>query len=158
MSYKVIRNIDKLGRVVLPKSLRESLNIKIGDALELNVESGKLVISKFNRLLSISDFADIVCESIYDITGDICIISDEHNVISASGISKGILGKPLNISGNSIMLNDKSITIVDHLKSDIKKDGKVIGSILVASKDKKVSSPLSTIEILARYLGAASNG
>lgn len=49
-STDIIRRVDDLGRIVIPKEIRNRLNIKEGEALELFVENDKLVFEKYNNI------------------------------------------------------------------------------------------------------------
>ena len=54
----IIRKLDELGRIVIPKDLRKKLGIREGDLLEMNFENGKIVVEKFKN----SSVEDIVAD------------------------------------------------------------------------------------------------
>ena len=54
----IVRKLDELGRIVIPKDLRKKLNLREGDLLEMNFENGKIVLEKFKD----SSVADIVAD------------------------------------------------------------------------------------------------
>lgn len=59
----IVRKIDDLGRIVLPKELRKHLNIKSGDDFEINIESNKIVLEKYSRLETFEEYINkiIIC-------------------------------------------------------------------------------------------------
>lgn len=57
----IIRKIDELGRIVLPKELRKYLNINPGDDFQINIEDQKIILEKYSRLSNIkTELIDIV--------------------------------------------------------------------------------------------------
>lgn len=46
MKIKIIRKIDKLGRIVIPKDVRKTLNIELGDNVEISIDGGRIIIKK----------------------------------------------------------------------------------------------------------------
>lgn len=96
----VVRRIDELGRVVIPKEIRTNLRIREGDHLEIYInDQQNIVLKKHSLLISMKDFADILVESIYaDIKRDI-IITDTDTVLAAAGKNKkDYAGKPISES------------------------------------------------------------
>ena len=61
----IVRRIDELGRIVIPKDLRKQLGIQEGDLLEMNFENEKIVIEKFED----TTVQDIV-SSLWDCVAD----------------------------------------------------------------------------------------
>ena len=52
-STGIVRNLDPLGRIVVPKELRTLLGIKSGDGIEIYVEEDKIILKKYNNSCSI---------------------------------------------------------------------------------------------------------
>lgn len=85
----VVRRIDELGRIVIPKEIRRTLKIKEGTPLEIySGENGELLLKKYSPILEISDFASEVAESIFSATDCNVIVTNMDKVISASGHAK----------------------------------------------------------------------
>ncbi|MEG1923414.1 MAG: stage V sporulation T C-terminal domain-containing protein [Clostridia bacterium] len=82
----IIRRIDELGRIVVPKELRNSLKIKDGTSMEIftNDES-ELVLKKYNPMGNINDFADNLAESIRRVYPVTVLITDKDSIISSAG-------------------------------------------------------------------------
>lgn len=85
----IVRKLDNLGRLVIPKEIRRCMRIKEGSPIEFGLlPSGEIVLSKYSLVGQISDYADDFC----DILGEICeatvIITDRDKVLASYGISK----------------------------------------------------------------------
>ena len=93
----IVRRIDDLGRVVIPKEIRRTMRIQEGDPLEIYTNNeGAVLFKKYSQVGDISEFADQYAQAINDITGYVTVVTDKDNVISASGIpKKDIVGKNL---------------------------------------------------------------
>ena len=85
----IVRRIDDLGRVVIPKEIRKTLRIRDGDPLEIFTEKdGQVIFKKYSPMEGIGDFAPNICDAIYKTVGICAAICDRDTVIAASGISK----------------------------------------------------------------------
>lgn len=88
----VVRRIDELGRIVIPKEIRRTFRIKEGTPLELYIgDDEEVILKKYSPVLEISYFADEIAESIFSTLSTPVIVVDNDRVISAVGINKGIL-------------------------------------------------------------------
>lgn len=85
----IVRRIDDLGRVVIPKEIRRTLHIKNGDPLEIyTTENGGVILKKYSALKDLSDFASQYAESLAKTSGHTMIITDRDAVVAVSGASK----------------------------------------------------------------------
>ena len=62
----VVRRIDDLGRIVIPKEIRKNLHIKNGETLEIYLESENIVLKKYSPLGNINNFYKTYVDSIYE--------------------------------------------------------------------------------------------
>ena len=82
----IVRRIDDLGRVVIPKEIRRTLHIREGDPLEIYTEKdGEVIFKKYSPMGDLSDFAAQICDSIGKNTGRIAAISDRDSIIALAG-------------------------------------------------------------------------
>lgn len=89
----IVRRIDELGRIVIPKEIRRRYRIKEGDSLEIFIsDNGEIILKKYSPFEELSDFAKLYCESIWQNTGNIIAMSDTERYIACSG-KKEIIGK-----------------------------------------------------------------
>ena len=85
----IVRRIDDLGRVVIPKEIRRTLRIREGDPLEIFTASdGEVIFKKYSPIGELTDFALQYADVLNRATGVPVLISDRDHIISASGISK----------------------------------------------------------------------
>ena len=96
----IVRRIDDLGRVVIPKEIRRTMRIREGDPLEIYTErDGEVIFKKYSPMGELNEFAGQICESLYKTVGATALICDRDGVIAAAGSAKKeLLDKA--ISGN----------------------------------------------------------
>lgn len=107
----IVRRIDDLGRVVIPKEIRRTLRIREGDPLEIFVDrDGEVILKKYSPIGELGDFAKEYAESLADSTGHIAMIADRDVVIAVSGASKkDYLEKPISDDVESAMEDRKTV-------------------------------------------------
>ena len=82
----IVRRIDDLGRVVIPKEIRRTLRIREGDPLEIYTEKdGEVIFKKYSPMGDLTDFASQICDSIGRNTGHIAVVCDRDSVIAVAG-------------------------------------------------------------------------
>jgi len=94
-STGVIRRIDELGRIVIPKEIRRNLGIRDGENVEIFTESDSIILKKYYRMSTNTDLASNLCELIYNDFNYKIMITDREKVIASSGISENIINKNL---------------------------------------------------------------
>jgi len=81
----IVRRIDELGRVVIPKEIRRTLRLKESDPLEIFTERDMLCFKKYSPITSIADFAEGICATLNDFTGRLALVTDGDVVLCAKG-------------------------------------------------------------------------
>ena len=85
----IVRRIDDLGRVVIPKEIRKTLRIREGDPLEIFTDKeGEVILKKYSPICELSDFAQQYAESLHKSSGHITCISDRDMIIAVCGAPK----------------------------------------------------------------------
>ncbi len=85
----IVRRIDDLGRVVIPKEIRRTLRIREGDPLEIYTErDGEVIFKKYSPMGDLTELAAQICDSIAKNTGHIAAVSDRDSIIAVAGASK----------------------------------------------------------------------
>ena len=104
----IVRKIDDLGRVVIPKEIRRTLRIREGDPVEIFVDhEGEIVLKKYSLICELGDFAREYAESLYDATGHIAIVTDRDQTMAvAGGSKKEFLDQPIG-AGVDKAMNDR---------------------------------------------------
>ena len=92
----IVRRVDDLGRIVIPKEIRRTLRIREGDPLEIYTEKdGGVIFRKYSPMGDLQEFAAQMCESIGSATGHIAAISDRDSIIALHGVAKReLMDKP----------------------------------------------------------------
>lgn len=145
----IIRRIDDLGRIVIPKELRRSLRIKNGDTLEVFVEGESIILKKYSPMESIEDAALKYVESFNQVIKHNVIVCDKDKVIAASGnLKKNYIGKNISeFTDRSIERRDsfverqkKTFSFVDGVEdfgyysfSSIVNNGDTLGCVIIIS-------------------------
>lgn len=172
-STGMIRKIDDLGRIVIPKEIRKTLKIREGDSLEIYIEGDRILL---NRYAPLGDFIeDIVAlgESIANNTDTNICITDTKQVVIATGylereylykdISKELLEKMderilwQNKGENKIRIieNENLSKDVNQVIMPIIYEGSVLGSVILLTNDvnKKITeTELKLVKVIADYL------
>ena len=85
----IVRRIDDLGRVVIPKEIRRTLRIREGDPLEIYVDrDGEVILKKYSPIGELGEFAREYADSLFEGMGHITLIADRDVVIAAAGPAK----------------------------------------------------------------------
>lgn len=107
----IVRRIDDLGRVVIPKEIRRTLRIREGDPLEIFVDrDGEVILKKYSPIGELGDFAKEYAESLADSSGHITLISDRDVIIAVSGGSKkDFIDKPIGPEIEQVMEERKTL-------------------------------------------------
>ena len=92
----IVRRVDDLGRIVIPKEIRRTLRIREGDPLEIYTEKdGGVIFRKYSPMGDLQDFAAQMCEAIGSNTGRIAAVSDRDAIIALCGAPKReLMDKP----------------------------------------------------------------
>lgn len=156
----IVRRIDDLGRVVIPKEIRRTLRIREGDPLEIFTDrDGEIILKKYSPIGELSEFAKQYTEALSQATGHITFIADKDQIIAiAGGSKKDYLEKKLSPElekaiqeRNHILVNGKEgnylpITNEEGDRSfhsqliyPIISEGDSIGAVIFASKDEAAS-------------------
>ena len=153
----VVRRIDDLGRVVIPKEIRKTLHIKEGDPLEIFTDKdGGIILKKYSPIGELTEFATEYAETLSKTTGHIAFITDKDTVIAVSGGSKKEYLEQ-NVSDELERLmedkevytskenSDKAMPITQNDKNDklnnsqvvypIVSNGDTIGTVILLSKE-----------------------
>lgn len=174
----VVRRIDDLGRIVIPKEIRKVLRIKEGDPLEIFTDKeGEVILKKYSPIGELSEFASGYAETLSRTTGHIACITDKDTVIAVSGASKKEfleqdLSKELEqlMDDKEVYLskenNEVSIPVTKNENKERKLNsqvvypiiaqGDVIGSVILLSKDSKTKmgeTEAKVVESAAGFLG-----
>ena len=95
-STGVVRRIDELGRIVIPKEIRRNLGIRDGENIEIFTENDSIILKKYYRMSTSSDLASNLCELVYNNFNYKIMITDREKIIACAGFSADIKNHLLN--------------------------------------------------------------
>ncbi|PKM81430.1 MAG: stage V sporulation protein T [Firmicutes bacterium HGW-Firmicutes-14] len=109
----IVRRIDDLGRVVIPKEIRRTLRIREGDPLEIFVDrEGEVILKKYSPIGELGDFAKEYADSLYEAIGHIACIADRDTIIAVSGApKKEFINKSIGLAIEKVMEDRKPVLI-----------------------------------------------
>ena len=103
----IVRRIDDLGRVVIPKEIRRTMRLREVDPLEIYTSrDGEVIFKKYSLMGGLEDFAAQLCETMSRSTGAICAVTDRDSIIAvAGGAKRDLLGKRISAQLEQVMEN-----------------------------------------------------
>lgn len=153
----IVRRIDDLGRVVIPKEIRRTLRIREGDPLEIFVDrDGEVILKKYSPIGELGDFAKEYAESLHESTSHTAIISDRDTVIAVAGASKKeYLDKPVGSLLENCMENRKIQLETQPGTYEILRDGAETFSSIAIAPIVAGGDPIGTVLLLSKEEGVS---
>lgn len=151
----IVRRIDDLGRVVIPKEIRRTMRIREGDPLEIyTTREGEVIFKKYSLIGGLEDFAAQFCDVLNRSSG-FTAVTDRDAIIAITGSGKReLLGKPLSDvlaqvmeqrsiyqyqgSGRPLPVSDSSDRYTVAVAAPILCEGDVLGLVLFLSSDAQI--------------------
>ncbi len=175
----IVRRIDDLGRVVIPKEIRRTLRIREGDPLEIFTDrQGEVILKKYSPIGELGDFATEYAGALNQSLGHLCCIVDKDTFITvAGGSKKEFVDKPISDDVEGIMEGKKTVvanrseegkfySLLAHdedtdkytaqVISPIVAEGDPIGAVILLSKEPDVTMgdvEVKVAETAAAFLG-----
>ena len=107
----IVRRIDELGRVVIPKEIRRTLRIKEGDPLEIFTDRDELMLKKYSPIATLEGFSEATAKSLNQLSGKLAVICDTDGVLHASGEGKkDFEGRHLSPEMDKVLKDRRSYT------------------------------------------------
>ena len=175
----VVRRIDDLGRIVIPKEIRKVLRIKEGDPIEIFTgREGEVILKKYSPIGELSEFASDYAYTLAKTTGHIACITDKDTVIAVSGgAKKEFLEQNISKELEKIMdereiytsnkNNDISVPITKNENQErrlnsqviypIISQGDVIGSVILLSKEQNKKMNETELKVAQSAAGFLSS-
>ena len=152
----IVRRIDDLGRVVVPKEIRRTLRIREGDPLEIFTDrEGEIILKKYSPIGELGAFAKQYADSMAQTTGMVVAIADRDQFIAVSGTSKrDLLAKAVSKELENLMTERETVVASkgertyisisldeedyeQQVIAPIISEGDVIGAVLILARDSK---------------------
>ncbi len=169
-STGILRRIDDLGRIVIPKEIRKNLRIRDGESLEIFIENNRVILKKHSMVNTISDIAKLCVESFSEVIDKKIIITDRDKIIAHSiNLSTNYLNKEITTNIENIILGRRPIVNKEETTLDITAEDKLvckyvavpilvngdsIGLVLVLSFDETIDTFDETITFfISKFIG-----
>lgn len=170
----IVRRIDDLGRVVIPKEIRRTMRIREGDPLEIYTDKeGGVIFKKYSLMGGLGDFAGQMCETLNKTTGEIAIITDRDTCIAVAGAARReVVDKHVSSELEQIMegrqiyqfkAGDASLPVCEDgdkyfiaTAAPILSEGDVLGCVLFVSTDGEMpgsETDYKLAQTIAGFLG-----
>lgn len=166
----VVRRIDDLGRIVIPKEIRRNLRIKDGESLEIFVENEMIALKKFSSMNDLNDICKDLVNTINQTLSKNVLITNRDSVIAFSGnnknnyidknISKYVEDK---LKNREIVIEKehKDVEFVEQLQgnfsyviSPIITNGDVIGTVIIFSENDNIGDlEVKFASVTSNFLG-----
>ena len=153
-----IKNIDNLGRVVIPIDIRKKLNISTGDVLSVTCDINNVILTKYSCLENNIKVKDIL-DSFIDIFNLKLILLNKERVVFSNVVNNDLLnteiskmvkmGTALDKVNMSMCFGDNNITSI-YSMYPILCDGMIVGSIVIL--DDKLNDSFKLVKLLSRLL------
>ncbi len=168
----VVRRIDDLGRIVIPKELRRTMRIREGDSLEIFIDGEKIMLKKYSPVQNVNDFVIEFVESIYSSYKKDMLITDNEVIIAGAGnYKKELIGKKISprleekLTKRATQYLEKGEYLELTVDYDIKKPsvikpinvyGDIIGCVIISTDNEITDVEKSLAEFsgvfMSRYL------
>lgn len=165
----IVRRIDDLGRIVIPKEIRKKLRIIDGENLEILVRDDEIVLKKYSVMKNIEDFASNFTDAIYGFIKYNILITNDNKIIACSGsMKKKLLNEDISDSlitcihrkENICEKYKKELPLTEKVKVDatyaistITNEGNPVGLVIFFSENDLITeSEMRICEIAAKIL------
>ncbi len=167
-STGVVRRIDDLGRIVIPKEIRRNLRIREGDSLEIYSQGSEgITLKKYSQVENIEGFINQYVDAVFSTNKLEIIVTDTEKVIAAAGsFRKDIIGKRIDIrldermhrlttqifdKDNHLEITDNLIVKTNAILRPIAIYGDVVGSVIIVN-DRITEIEKSLVETSASFI------
>ena len=166
----IVRRIDELGRIVIPKEIRRVLHIREGDPIEIYTNEDAVVLKRYAKARELGDCAETYCQALCGSLGFSAAVADTETVLYAAGpLKKRLIGLALSpsflekmrqkqalIAQDGYLLSAQSEPVRTVAALPILSNGDVAGSVILLSDDERLSfheTEFGILKTAALYLG-----
>lgn len=121
-STGIVRKIDELGRIVIPKEIRKHLNIKDGEEMEISIAEDMITLRKYQKVFSMQEKVRNLIETFYKHLNGTILLTDKEKILISLG--ENIENKKLHQKYINIMDERKKISNLENQEVEITKEYK----------------------------------
>ena len=167
----IVRRVDMLGRVVIPKEIRNTFKIGFGDPMEIYTANGEIVLKKYSPIPNLHKVSEQVAESLNKMTEHSVLICDKSEYIAAVGddvenaASKAISSEVENVLAENktklsnfsdgtgtVSLYEGANIFHNQLFAPVTVGGETVGLIILCNTEK--DKPITSSDVRLATLGA----
>ena len=163
--FGIIRRIDELGRVVIPKEMRKALRIKNGDSLDIFIDRENIVLKKYSEINEFSDLSGIIVNLIGNYLKCDVLLCDTNCYLCGYGdggksyIKKNVSNDIINILGKRKLVSRNNVCLIEgesregeFIINPIVSGGDVLGGIIVFCPDEFTSDNINMLNFASKIL------
>lgn len=161
----IVRRVDDLGRVAIPKEIRRTLRIREGDPLEIIIQNGMACLKKYSPVFELGERAMYCAEAIFEEAGHVSLVTDREKIVAVAGVpKKTFLGQPIPECVEKVMDERKGRLIIGNTNTTgllsnfgsiaiapIIVEGDPLGAVIICS-DELAGQELRHVEVMAKFL------
>lgn len=169
-STGVVRRVDDLGRIVIPKEIRRTLRIRDGEELEIFVDNEEIILKKFSNVVDLGEVSNKIIGVVSSLVGKTILVTDRDIVVTGSGdykkkfVNRKISKYVENVIFNRTVSVEKNLNYNELVDGDVDQHsyliypiisfGDVIGTVIMLSTSSDISEFDVTISgVIAQFLG-----
>lgn len=160
----IVRRIDDLGRIVIPKEIRRTLKIREGDPLEIFTDGNGIVLQKYSPLKELGEFAKEYAEALAKVAPHMVLICDKDYIVAVGDRpAKKFLGKQLSTDfaialhqRNTLPANimDEMPDLRFHLVEPIMSQGEVLGAVIFLGTVEMTKTEKALAQVATGFLAS----
>lgn len=169
----IVRRIDDLGRVVVPKELRDTLKISEGDTIEIfTAEDGEIVLKKYSPMAELTDIMESYAATLSKAANTGVIITDKDTVVASHNLDLEVANRPIGDRIKQVFEERKMISFQSNAPSEvieypefdnlnlkhfvispvISPAGDLLGTVILASADEMTGFEAKIAETAASFI------
>lgn len=166
-STGIVRRIDELGRVVIPKEIRKTLKIREGDSLEIYVEKNSIILRKFSHLNNFTSTAERMVSIVSNtLKKNIIIVDLDHVLACSKNLEEDYLNQSISSQLVNLMMSRKNsgqfsletVSFIDtveekcsYVMSPILVDSDVLGAVILFDQKSLEGSDSLISQMLSSF-------
>lgn len=164
----IVRRIDELGRVVIPKEIRRTQAIRVGDPLEIFVEAGgEVVLKKYSPVGELASSSQMLCDVLYKAMASPVAVTDRDRVVAAAG-ARELTGRGVGVRYEQVMNarrmygageGQQPVPVAEGVQPQaaavmpILANGDLVGSVALLGEKRPGECETLLLRVTAGYLG-----
>jgi len=165
----VVRRIDDLGRIVIPKEIRRNLRIREGDSLEIYTDSNDaIILKKYSHIENVNNCITQYLDAVYSINKKDVIVTDNERIIAVAGsFRKDIVGKRIDMRlddkiqrrnlqvferGDSLDITENLVLNSPAVLKPVTVQGDLIGSVVIINDSGITELEITIVEMISLFI------